>query len=257
MSRALNNLVREAIENAGSGVTLVTPFPSASRTVTVTSAAFPTISTAVQLSFILTAAQAGAGNVLDIELEHSPDETNWFSAPDGDHSFAQVVGAPTVPRWRERGFPLLSAFWRINATIAGTSPDYTFQVDAIQIGGGGAPDNTAIIINNSVKLATRNDPVSNSMAIALVAAADERVILHSMVLSGLTGNGGNEVWTVIGNQTIWDGSDILDIPSTGKIIEVKIDLATAIAENVTVTVSADNFTAGVLNIISSRQKVAL
>lgn len=260
MSRSQANQIATAVANASNEVSVVTPFASAVRTANATSATFPTNSSALQLSLLITA--NSAGGTLDVELEHSPDETNWFSAPDADHAFDQTVGAPGSPRWRVKNFPLLSAFWRMTATIPGGS--YTFQVDAIQVGGGGAPDNTKRLVGNSYKFISRVSPVANSISIALGAGDDEQVIIESMMLSGLTGNGGNEVWNVhrqSDSSIIWDGADLLDIPSTGKILTpppgafpmgIGVDDA-----NLDIVVSADSFTGGTLTVIYIRQKVEL
>lgn len=67
-------------------------------------------------------AVSGTGPTLDVAIQTSPDNTNWFNLPNG--AFTQVV-APGKQVLKADNF---GKYIRVAYTIAGTNPSFTFSV---------------------------------------------------------------------------------------------------------------------------------
>ena len=66
---------------------------------------------------------SGTSPTLDVKLEHSPDGAKWT---DLGAAFAQKTTAGR----EAKAFTQLHGFVRVNFTIAGTTPSFTFSVEA-------------------------------------------------------------------------------------------------------------------------------
>lgn len=101
----------------------VTPQASVTQTATTTGAAVAVDGATARLELAVTA-HAGTTPTLDVKLQHSKDgSTAWTDVTGG--AFAQVTTTNGVTR---KVFTGLDRFIRVVATIAGTTPSYTYSV---------------------------------------------------------------------------------------------------------------------------------
>lgn len=100
--------------------TRIEVIPSAARTATFQTATFGSNFRNMQFGLEVTAA-SGTTPTLNIDVEHSVDGTVWHVVG----SFVEVTSAPDfefLPQTAE------ADLWRLNCTIAGTTPSFTFVV---------------------------------------------------------------------------------------------------------------------------------
>ncbi|MEK6323619.1 MAG: hypothetical protein AABN33_18415 [Acidobacteriota bacterium] len=101
------------------------PFASAARTASANSSAFDAGDADVLVCYLSVTANSGTTPTLDVKFQDSPDGgTTWFDVAGG--SFAQVTttnGTQVVSTTRK-----FASRVRCVATIAGTTPSYTFAV---------------------------------------------------------------------------------------------------------------------------------
>lgn len=71
-------------------------------------------------------ASSGTTPSLTLAVQWSADGTN-FGAADPADAFAAVTGNGVV----SKAFTVKAAFWRLAWTISGTTPSFTFTVDAV------------------------------------------------------------------------------------------------------------------------------
>ena len=104
---------------------------SAARTATGQSAALPmrrlVVSGKVGLIVNCTAV-AGTTPTLDLSVEWSADGTNFFAAQAAD-TFTQITGISGG----SKSFDVKGPFYRVKWTIGGSTPSFTFTVDAIYL----------------------------------------------------------------------------------------------------------------------------
>lgn len=96
--------------------------PAAAQTASFNTGAIETSSPEILVS-ALTTASGGTSPTLDLEVEWSPDGTNWASA-DTPQTFTQITG-DTVASKR---FEAQARYYRIAATIGGTTPTFTLTL---------------------------------------------------------------------------------------------------------------------------------
>ncbi len=96
---------------------------SATKTVSGQSSAIDVSSIDEMVVFLNVSAVSGTSPTLDVTIEDSPDGTNWYTHT----SFTQAT-ATTKEAKRISNF---GKFVRINYTIGGTSPSFTFEVVAV------------------------------------------------------------------------------------------------------------------------------
>jgi len=105
---------------------------SAARTATGQSAAITVgrVETSGKFGLILNCtAASGTTPTLDVTVEWSADGTNFFAAQAAD-SFTQVT---TTGQVGAKSFDVKGPFYRVKWTIGGTTPSFTFTVDAIYV----------------------------------------------------------------------------------------------------------------------------
>lgn len=99
---------------------------SAARTTSGTSAPFSVGSWQDVAVYLDATTVSGTTPTLDVEVEWSHDGTTWFSADAAD-TFAQVTVAGKVVKL----FSAKGSVARLNYTVGGTTPSFTFSATAV------------------------------------------------------------------------------------------------------------------------------
>jgi hypothetical protein len=100
------------------------PFASAARTATATSSVYDVGNVDNLISYLSVTAASGTSPTLDVKAQDSPDGgTTWFDIAGTSHT--QATGATSEVKSATRKF---APSIRFVATIAGTSPSFTFSL---------------------------------------------------------------------------------------------------------------------------------
>lgn len=112
--------------NLGGGLLVSGLLPSAARTTTTNSAAQATGNADNANILIDVTAVSGTTPTLTVEVQWSHDGTTWFSG--GAGVSADATASITAVGKLVRTFPVRAPFMRVQASIAGTTPSFTFAV---------------------------------------------------------------------------------------------------------------------------------